>query len=341
MCKPCQKPCQLYIKGRWHSLLQQTSERVWQKRLRWRAHFANALPLVNIVLAQFGARKVKVQIMKKQKLNQTDRVLAYLDAHGSISTREAITFLNIKNLSNVISQLRVLGYEFEIVEKQYGNPAATRWSLKEKSADHVKETVENTSPKVATNKVELDFSKLFKKRNVEDAKRFDMFKSAGDEESAGDENVIVIDKYHADWIAEKAAKKGISPAAQLKKILCKAWAEEHPPIKSEIDLKIERIRQDAFEAGLALNVRDCGSTQRQIDIVSSEGWGVQWFARTGTICAARIIEGQKYITGIYESKKLSENGVERCTVRDAKDIVPFIQSKIHILRSLQTMNHRL
>ena len=37
--------------------ISQTSERVWQKRLRWRAHFANTLPLVNHELAQFRCRE--------------------------------------------------------------------------------------------------------------------------------------------------------------------------------------------------------------------------------------------------------------------------------------------
>lgn len=41
--------------------------------------------------------------MKRKNLTQADKVLAYLDAHGSISTREAITLLNIKNLSSVFS----------------------------------------------------------------------------------------------------------------------------------------------------------------------------------------------------------------------------------------------
>ena len=57
------------------------------------------------------------------KVTQCDRVLNYLKEHGEITTRQAVTELNILSLPRRIMELRQRGYRIELVYKKSPNGA--------------------------------------------------------------------------------------------------------------------------------------------------------------------------------------------------------------------------
>lgn len=312
---------------------------------------------------------MKKNITRKM-CNQEDQVLAYLDMHGSISTREATTLLKIKSLHSVISNLRTQGYKFEIIEKQYGNPGATRWALKEEATDHVKE--EATDHKIkAADEIELDFSGIFpalenKSTDFDSSggmcifntgKSMSVYESHGD--TGGDKD---IPQDIEDWLRYSADQNGTFPEdeainalrfaykwAQQWKQAAQPWkqtqnqvaqdqAPNQTPAVDDIDDKVERIKEDAKKAGMALGARVCHSTAKQIMIASPEGWGIMWWTTTGTVAPVKFGANGKIVCRWPSSVFLTEEEAAQKKifhiVAEVENIVPFIQSQIAKIHEL-------
>lgn len=70
-------------------------------------------------------------------MTQNERVIAYINEFGSISTLEAFTDLGITRLASRICDLKDMGYEFnkewESKKNRYGEPVSyVRYSLAER-----------------------------------------------------------------------------------------------------------------------------------------------------------------------------------------------------------------
>jgi len=63
--------------------------------------------------------------MKKPK--QTDRVLAWLIINGELTTREAVTELNIMSLAKRVEELRRAGYRIDMAYKTA--PSGSRYGV--------------------------------------------------------------------------------------------------------------------------------------------------------------------------------------------------------------------
>lgn len=55
------------------------------------------------------------------KLTQRQKVLAWLQAHGELTTREAVTELNIMSAAKRVEELRKLGYNIGLEWRQTQN----------------------------------------------------------------------------------------------------------------------------------------------------------------------------------------------------------------------------
>lgn len=59
--------------------------------------------------------------MVQSKLTQNDRILDYMDEHGSITQLEAIQELGVMRLASRISDLRRMGFPIESTTQQVKN----------------------------------------------------------------------------------------------------------------------------------------------------------------------------------------------------------------------------